>query len=436
VWYSTPQGKGLLFCPESRLQPQSGFCFEHPAVNILFVHQNFPGQFAFLAPALAVRGHRVVAISHKGGDGALPGIELCQYDIPRGITPGIHPLSSEWEAKVLRGEACAAVAEKLRDGGFVPDLIIAHPGWGEALYLQDVFPQAPLLCLTEFFYRSKGQEADFDPEFPIRDLQDLARLHTKNANLLLALDKMDVGIAPTRWQASLQPQWAQQKIRVIHEGINTKIMAPDPDARVTLPDHGLHLAPGDEVITFVSRNLEPVRGYHIFMRALPEILRRRPKALVFIVGHDGVSYGPPCANGSYRQQYLKEVASQLDPKRVLFMGRVNYEVYRHLIQISRCHVYLTYPFVLSWSMLEAMSAGALVVASRTAPVEEVIEHKVNGLLFDFFDVAGLADTVVAALKAPAAFASLRQRARETILQNYDLHTRCLPAQLALVESYR
>lgn len=405
-------------------------------MNILFVHQNFPGQFGFLASALAQRGHRVVAISRKGNGGALLGVERYQYDIPQGITPGIHPLSSEWEAKVLRGEACAGVAEKLRQGGFVPDLIIAHPGWGEALYLRDVFAQSPLLCLTEFFYRSKGQEADFDPEFPMRGLHDLARLHTKNANLLLALDQMDAGISPTRWQASLHPLWAQQKIHVIHEGIDTDKMAPDPDAAVTLPDYGLHFVPGDEVITFVSRNLEPVRGYHIFMRALPEILRRRPNAVVFIVGDDGVSYGAPCADGSYREQYLKEVASELDPGRVIFMGRVDYEVYRRLIQISSCHVYLTYPFVLSWSMLEAMSAGALVVASRTAPVEEVIEHQVNGLLFNFFDIAALVDTVTMALETPEAFSSLRLRARETILENYDLRSRCLPAQLELVESYK
>lgn len=403
-------------------------------MNILFVHQNFPGQFRFLVPALVGRGHRVVAISRKGNGGMLPGVELCHYDIGRGNTPAVHPLANEWESKVLRGEACARVAEELRRRGFVPDLIIAHPGWGEALYLKDVFPQAPLICFTEFYYRSQGQEMGFDPEFPVAGLQDMARLHTKNANLLLALDQMDVGISPTRWQASVHPQWAQQKIRVIHEGIDTQEMAPDPEARITLPDYGLHLAPGDEVVTFVSRNLEPVRGYHIFMRALPQILRRRPKAVVFIVGGDGISYGAANASGSYRDQYLQEVAAELDPRRVIFMGRVDYEVYRRLMQISRCHVYLTYPFVLSWSMLEAMSAGALVVGSRTAPVQEVIEHGVNGLLVDFFDIPALVDSVTEALSSPKAFLSLRQQARDTILQNYDLRSHCLPAQLELVES--
>lgn len=409
---------------------------DYPTVNILFIHQNFPGQFRYLAPALAERGHQVVAIGSKGNIGELPGVELCHYELDRGNTPGIHLLASEWETKVLRGEACAEVAEQLGSRGFVPDLIIAHPGWGEALYLQDVFPDSPMLCFTEFFYRTAGPEVGFDTEFPNSSLHDLARIHTKNANLLLALERMDVGISPTRWQASLHPQWAQQKIQVIHDGIDSQAMAPDSDARITLPDYGLHLSPGDEVVTFVSRNLEPVRGYHIFMRALPELLRRRPNAVVFIVGGDGISYGAPNSKGSYRSQYLHEVASELDPKRVIFMGRVEYEVYRRLMQITQCHVYLTYPFVLSWSMLEAMSAGALVVGSRTAPVEEVIEHEVNGLLFDFFDTSALIDTVTAALESPAAFSPLRQRARETILENYDLHTRCLPAQLKLVESYQ
>ncbi|MEX0740631.1 MAG: glycosyltransferase family 4 protein [Pseudohongiella sp.] len=405
-------------------------------MKLLFVHQNFPGQFRFLAPALVGRGHQVVAISRKGNGGVLPGVELCHYDLARGNTAGIHVLASEWESKVLRGEACARVAEELRRRGFVPDLIIAHPGWGEALYLRDVFPQSPLICFAEFFYNAQGQEMGFDPEFPDADLHNMARLHTKNANLLLALEQMDAGISPTRWQASRHPQWAQQKIRVIHDGIDTDEMAPDPEARVTLPDYGLHLAPGDEVVTFVSRNLEPVRGYHIFMRALPEILRRRPNAVVFIVGGDSVSYGAPGTEGSYRGKYLQEVIAELDPKRVIFMGKVDYHVYRRLIQVSRCHVYLTYPFVLSWSMLEAMSAGALVVGSRTPPVTEVIEHERNGLLFDFFDIAGLTDTVTAALESPQDYASLRQQARETILQDYDLHSHCLPAQLALVESYQ
>ena len=405
-------------------------------MNILFIHQNFPGQFRHLIPALVGREHQIVAICRKGNGGVVPGVELCHYDIERGNTPGVHLLASEWESKVLRGEACARVADGLRQRGFVPDLIIAHPGWGEALYLKDVFPQSPLVCFTEFFYRPVGQEMGFDPEFPIDSLFDLARLHTKNANLLLALEQMDVGISPTHWQASVHPQWAQQKIQIIHEGIDTQAMAPDPDASIFLPDYDLQVSAGDEVVTFVSRNLEPVRGYHIFMRALPEILRRRPNAVVFIVGGDGISYGADNPSGSYRDQFLQEVASELDPKRVMFMGQVDYEVYRHLIQISRCHVYLTYPFVLSWSMLEAMSAGTLVVGSRTAPVEEVIEHDVNGLLFDFFDIAALTDTVTAALESPKAFQALRKSARETILQNYDLRARCLPAQLNLVESFQ
>lgn len=394
-------------------------------MNILFVHQNFPGQFRHVAPYLAQRGHKVVALGQADA-AALPGVHMVRYRVMRGNAVEVHPLAREFETKVLRAEACAEAASALKAQGFTPDVIFSHPGWGESMYLKAVFPQARLVCLMEFYYQARGQDMGFDPEFPMPGWRDEARLQAKNANLLLAMEAMDLGIAATPWQKQVLPQWASDKTEVLHEGIDTNEVAPDPSAEVFLPNRNVRVRPGDEVLTYVARNLEPVRGYHIFMRALPRILRLRPQARVFIVGGDGVSYGAAPQGKTYRQQYLEEVGQQLDPARVHFMGKVPRNVFLRLMQVTRCHAYLTYPFVLSWSMLEAMSAGAVVVGSDTAPVRDVIRHGENGLLTDFFDVDELADTVAEVLGRPQQYAQLGQAARRTVVEGYDLNRVCLP----------
>lgn len=402
-------------------------------MNVLFVHQNFPAQFRHVAARLHSLGHRVVAL-HERDAGTLEGVEGVVYQPARGNTAHVHPLAVEFETKVLRGEACALQAMELRRGGFVPQVIFVHPGWGEALYLREVFPEARLVCLMEYYYRPIGQDLGFDPEFPAPSFEEHARLQTKNANLLLAMEAMDVGVSPTHWQAGTLPAWAQQKTVVVHEGIDTVSVCPDSSASVALPERGVRVQAGDEVLTFVARNLEPLRGYHTFMRALPQIMAVRPQVQVFIVGGEDVSYGPRPIAGSYRDIYLREVARGLDPARVHFLDQVPRNVFLRLMQVSRCHVYLTYPFVLSWSMLEAMSAGALVVGSDTAPVREVIEDGVNGRLVDFFNPAALAESVVEVLAEPQRFAALRERGRQTIIERYDLETACLPAYLRLLEN--
>lgn len=401
-------------------------------MNFLVVHQNFPGQFRHVVRTLVAHGHRVVAL-YQGDACALAGVEGVSYSLKRGNAVDVHPLAQEFESKVLRGEAAAHEALALRARGFVPDVILVHPGWGEALYLKAVYPESRMVCLMEYFYRAVGQDMGFDAEFPAPSFEDRARLQAKNANLLLAMEAMDIGVAATHWQAQTLPVWARERIRVIHEGVDTREVCPNPQASIVLPDRGVSLHAGDEVLTFVARDLEPVRGYHSFMRALPRIMAARPRAHIFIVGGDGVSYGAAPATGSYKLRYLSEVAAHLDPQRVHFMGRVPRNVFLSLMQISRCHVYLTYPFVLSWSMLEAMSAGALVVGSDTAPVREVIEDGVNGLLVDFFDPQALADRVSEVLAKSQHFDVLRDRGRQTIVQRYDLETVCLPAYLRLFE---
>ncbi len=399
-------------------------------MNLLFVHQNFPGQFKHLAPHFARAGHRVQALAIDGA--GLPGIEIQRYKPGRATSRQTHPWAQEFETKVIRGEACAVAASQLKAQGFSPDVIVANPGWGESLFLKDVWPQTKMLALIEFYYAARGLDFDFDPEFHRPDPARDAKLRAKNAHLLMALADMDRGLSPTDFQRNTVPEAYRNRISVIFEGIDTGVVRPDPAASVTAK--GRVLRTGDEVVTFVNRNLEPYRGYHIFMRALPEILRRRPNAVALIVGGDGVSYGAAAPNGkTWKQMFFDEVKDRLDLNRVLFPGRLPYADYLKVLQVSACHVYLTYPFVLGWSCIEAMAAGCLIVGSATPPVAEAIEHGKNGLLVDFFDVAALAETVVECLTHRTQHAHLRKAARETALERYDLATVCLPQQVRLVE---
>ena len=406
-------------------------------MNILFIHQNFPGQFKFLAPALVQHGHTVSAMTMQA---AAPqdwqGVTLFSYTTQRGSTPNVHPWLADFETKTIRGEACFRAALALKAQGFSPDLIIAHHGWGESLFLKEVWPQAKLGIYCEFFYHADGADVGFDPEFPSTDVGDPCRMRLKNLNNLLHFDLADAGISPTHWQASTFPAPFRDRITVIHDGIDTQAVAPNPNVSLSL--NGQPLTKNDEIITFVNRNLEPYRGYHTFMRALPELLKRRPQARVLIVGGEGVSYGArPAQGGTWKEIFAQEVRPHIpdaDWSRVHFLGNIAYEHFIPLLQLSTVHVYLTYPFVLSWSLLEAMSAGCAIVASDTAPLHEAITHNHTGQLVNFFDPAALATEVCALLEDPATRHRLGQNARAFAQTHYDLKTVCLPQQIAWVES--
>jgi glycosyltransferase involved in cell wall biosynthesis len=261
------------------------------------------------------------------------------------------------------------------------------------MLMRQVLPNARLIGFNEPYYRDSGGDVGFDPEFP-SDLHKARRMQVRNLHLLSRLLECDVAITPTYWQASCFPLWLQSRLRIVHDGIQTDRLTPNPQATFTLPEGNLSCRMGDELITFVNRNLEPMRGYHQFMRALPQILRERPRAHVVIVGGDNVSYGArPAGAKSYKQLYLQEVQNELDMGRLHFVNRLPYSILMNLLRVSAVHVYLTVPFVLSWSMLEAMSLGAMVVGSDTAPVREVIKDGLNGKLVDFFEPRQLAETV-------------------------------------------
>ena len=407
-------------------------------MNILFIHQNFPGQFKFLAPALVQRGHRVVAMTmQKIEVREWQGVKLVPYGASRGTTPNIHPWVSDFETKTIRGEACFRAALQMKVAGFSPDVIIAHHGWGESLFLKEVWPDAKLAVYCEFFYHPSGADVGFDPEFPPKDAGDACRLRLKNLNNLLHFEVADAGISPTYWQASTFPEPFRSKIAVIHDGIDTEAIRPNPDVSLTL-NTNLTLTRQDEVITFVNRNLEPYRGYHIFMRALPEMLKRRPNARVLIVGGDDVSYGARSDDGrKWKEIFAAEVRPHIadaDWARVHFLGNIPYQHFIPLLQLSTVHVYLTYPFVLSWSLLEAMSAGCAIVASDTQPLHEAIKDGETGRFVNFFDMKALTDAVCNLLADPIARQHLSQNARKFAQEHYDLKAVCLPQQLAWVET--
>ncbi len=377
-------------------------------MNVLFIHQNFPGQFRHIAAHLIGLGVNVLAICREQAPG-LSGVSTLRYKPHRPASRHTHPYVRSFEDAVLHGQQVLHLLLKLKAQGYRPDTVVAHPGWGETLFVKEAFPQAKLIHFCEYYYQTQGADAGFDPEFPF-DINAAASIRSRNALHLLNLENCDAAITPTHWQHDRHPVAYRDKIKVIHEGIDTENLRPDPEAVYTLPN-GRRLKAGDPVVTYVARNLEPYRGFHCFMRALPWVLKQHPTCQVVIVGGDDVSYGSkPKDASNWRIKMLRE--NPVDLERVHFLGKVPYATYRKVLQVSAVHLYLTYPFVLSWSLLEAMASGCLIVASDTAPVHEVIRDEENGLLVGFFDTKAIAERLLQALDQSQNFQHLRYGARQ------------------------
>lgn len=402
-------------------------------MDILFVHQNMPAQFKHLAPVLAARrGVRVRFLTRRDAV-ELKGVERVTYAEPQGAGPATHQYVKQFEAAVRSGQQAARAMLAMKKDGFDPAVVIGHPGWGELLYAKDVFPRASLISYAEFYYSGTGADVGFDPAQPW-NIDVAARARTRNAHLLLSLQAADYGLAPTEWQKSRHPAELQRKIRRIFDGIDTRQVAPRADASFTL-DNGRVLTARDEVVTYIARNFEPYRGFPSFMRSIPHLLAARPQAQLVMVGGDEVSYGAgPPGGGSWRAAMAKEVDLAPFADRVHVLGRIPYSRHLSLLQISSAHVYLTVPFVLSWSAVEAMGCGCAVIASDTPPVQELVSDGHNGWLVPFFDPPAIAARVaeVLANRDDPAVQRVRAAARETVLGDWSL-ARCLPRQLALVQ---
>ena len=410
-------------------------------MNILLIHYGFPGQFKYLIPRLQEKGYKFWVISKNESKIQQSEIKFHTYELVRGNAKDVHPLCQELESKTIRGEAVAIQALALKKEGFNPSLILGHPGWGEMLFLADIWPDVPQLHYVEFFHGVPGTDDDFDGGFDNKqDWWERARARMKNSHHLTNLNTMTAGLCPTYFQHSLLPKWAANLTQVVHDGIDTKWLRPDLSTTIKIAPNkyntqGLTLRSGDPVITFVNRTFEPYRGIHIFLEALIDIQSKHPTVQSILVGNDtaNVSYGKQRDDGKGWLSALREQhGEKLDWSRIHPLGVVPHKILRSIYQVSSAHVYLSYPFVLSWSMLEAMSSGCLVIGSDTDPVKEVIKHGHNGLLVPFKSSKELSDSVLWSLRPNNYSNSIKSNARKTIIEKYELGE-CLQKQVNLIE---
>ena len=401
-------------------------------MRYLFVHQNFPGQYLHVVRHLLEdKGNEVVFISEPN-ENAIPGVRRVAYQKPAPSNPAVHPNIRDLDAAMRRAEAAAGLGRTLRGLGFTPDIIIGHHGWGELLDLLDVWPKAPLLGYFEFYYRTDGQDVGFDPEFPM-DVAQFPRIRAMNTINLLALALEQHGQTPTDWQRTRYPDWAQRRIAVLPEGARLDVCRANPALRTQDFTLGrFRVRPEEKLVTYVTRNLEPYRGFHVIMRALPELLSARPDVKVVMVGGDDVSYGARLANDTWRAHFQRELAGRYDATRVLMPGQVAYADYLRLLQRSDTHVYLTYPFVALWSLREAMACGCAVVAADVDPVREFVTHNRTGLLTPALDPKALAARVLELLEDDKLNQRLRRAARRHAERHLDMqhHIDAFTAQVA------
>jgi glycosyltransferase involved in cell wall biosynthesis len=381
-------------------------------VKFLFVHQNFPGQFLHIARHLAASKQHDLVFITEPNDNVMGGVRKVPYAKPPPAAAESHIAARELDGAVRRAEAVGRTAANLKHLGYEPDMIIGHHGWGELLNLHDVWPDTPMLGYMEFYYQPIGIDVGFDPEFPI-GVDDFPRIRAKNAINHIASNLNGEGQSPTEWQISTYPEWARKRINKVWEGVHLDICKPNPKIRrAPLTIAGMTIEPTDKLVTYVSRDLEPYRGFPLMMRTVPHLLQARKDIKIVMVGGDGVSYGnPPPGGGTWRDVMVREIGAGFNPSRVVFPGRVPYEMYLSLLQRSDAHIYLTYPFVASWSLREALAVGCAIVGSDTQPVREFITHGENGLLASFFDPAGLSRSVMELIEDPALSQRLRANAR-------------------------
>jgi hypothetical protein len=387
--------------------------------GVLFVHNNFPAQFRDLAETLKAAGVPCAAIGGPNAPG-IPGMPMGTYAMRRGSTPGMLYLAVRAEADMIRAEGALRVARALKERGLDPAVIVGHPGWGETLLLDEVFPQAKIVLFPEFFYRGRGQDIDFDNEFKPLTEEALLLGKTKNATLALALTDADAIVCPTEFQASVLPSIFKPRVRVIHEGIDIDAIRPGPAEPFFVSD-ALTIQPGVPVITHINNQLEPLRGLHIFARALPRLMAEVPDAQVLVFGktHGRPYGGSPDDNRTWQEVCFDGV--EIDQSRIHFMGKTPHAQMLEALRLSTAHVYYTYPFVLSWSLVEAMASGCYVIGSDTPPLHDAIEDGVNGRLLPFFDVEALSNAMIAACRDPDASAPLRAAARETAVAKFSRH---------------
>ena len=388
-------------------------------MRYLFIHQNFPGQYLHFLRHLATDPANEMVFISEPNVNAIESVRRVLYQAPKPDQEPVHQVARDFDLAARRAETVAGMAANLKRLGFVPDIVIGHHGWGELLDIRDVFPDSPVLGYFEFYYATDGQDVGYDAEFPITP-DRFPRIRAMNVVNHLALTMNQHGQSPTEWQRTRYPDWAQRQIRLIREGARLDVCRPKPAAR--REDFAIgefRVSPDEKLVSYVARNLEPYRGFHVMMRALPDLLAR-PDVKVVMVGGDEVSYGARLAEGTWRERMQKEMAGKYDEKRVLMPGQIPYDTYLRLLQRSDTHVYLTYPFVASWSLREAMACGCAIVAADVESVAEFIAHGRTGLLVPGLDAKMLARTVLEVLEDDTLNRRLRTNARRYAERHLDM----------------
>ena len=399
-------------------------------MKILFSHQHFPGQFGRLATWMGAHAEHQVAFLTRHKEFAFPGVRKVLFQETRKATPNIHSYIKHVEEVVLQGQAAYRSAMGLRQEGFIPDVIYGHCGFGSTSYMKDVFPESSFVGYFEWYYRSHGADNGFDPAVPVTP-DDECRIRTRNLMFMMDLVSCDAGVVPTHWQHEQFPGDFSQKLNVIHDGIDTSYFSPADNTKLVLETFPLNLSDAEEIVTYVGRGMEPYRGFPQFMEAVSNLLKRRKKCHVVVVGTDAVIYGTQHPSGkSYKELMLETF--EYDLSRLHFTGPLPYVDYQRVLRASTVHVYLTYPYILSWSMIEAMSCGCTLIASDTSPVREVVEHEMNGLLVDFFSPSALASQIERALDDAELRRRLGVAARQTALDRYDME-KLMPQHFQLLK---
>lgn len=397
-------------------------------MNILFLHRNFPAQFRYLIKELVKNKENKIVFITNNDSHKIPGVMKIQYRLKREVPENCHRYLRFYEEAIIHAQAAAEAAIQLRNSGFIPDIIYGHT-WGQTLFMKDIFPEVPLLCYFEWFYNSVGADMGFDGE--VLSVDKLAKLRSKNAHLLIDLYTCDAGICPTKFQKKQFPKEFDDKLKVIYDGVDTDYCKPNENAVFKIDNKDLVFTSKDEVVTYATRGLEAYRGFPEFMQAVERLQKRRKNLHVIIAGEDRVCYGPKLADTTYKKLMLQKLDLDLD--RIHFVGKLPFARYVNLLQISSAHVYLTYPFVVSWSLFDAMSCACPIVASATEPVMEFVENNKSGLLFDFYNIDEQVEKIEYALNNREKMASIRANARNVIVENYSL-SKMIPQHLEYIDS--
>jgi glycosyltransferase involved in cell wall biosynthesis len=381
-------------------------------VQVLFVHPNFPGQFGPCATRLASEpGVEVVFVSQRA-EGMHAGIR-CIRAVPRGgATHANHYCSRTFENAVWSAHAVHVACASSE--GLAPDVIVGHSGFGTTTFLSDLY-SCPVINLFEYWYRGHESDLDFRPEYPPEPL-DRLRAITRNAMILLDLQAGTLGYAPTHWQRDLFPEPWRSKLRVLHDGIDTDFWRRRERSTQVC---GVDLPAGRPVITYVSRGLEAMRGFDVFMRFAEQLARTRPDALFLVVGEERTHYGNDTKHisaPSFKQHVLSEVTGEVP--QVHFLGKVSRDQLVEVFSVSDLHVYLTVPFVLSWSLLDAMACECAVLVSDTGPLDEVIGSSEVGERIAFGDVDAMYEAASELLDDSPRRLEMGRAARRLVEQRY------------------